>query len=104
MTRKYTFLRRPTLRLSRAAHLVYRYADIGEISCVPNVWYNQTAAYRVMCLLAQAEYFRGRAQTILQTPDERTTEAGKHQIAQRYLGRATEFENRASMLCLPVTA
>lgn len=84
-----------------ATQLVYRYADTGEIISVPNVWYNQTPAYRVMCLLAQAEYFRRKAENFLKAPDDRLSEAGNQQIAQRYLGRAREFENKANALCLP---
>lgn len=87
-----------------AAQLVYRYADTGETISVPNVWYNQTPAYRVMCLLARAEYFRHKAETFLQVPDSRMSDPGNHQIAQRCLGRATEFENKAAALCLPVTS
>lgn len=85
-----------------ASQLVYRYADTGEIVTVPNVWYNQTDAYRVMCLLARAEYFRQKAERFIRTPDDRISETGNRQIAQRYRDRASEFESKANALCRPV--
>lgn len=75
--------------------LVYRYLDTGETATVPNVWYNQPPALRMMGHAEQVERYAKKLEV---NPAKNLTPAENQKLIEQYRQRAQAFRDTAEKL------